>query len=103
MYMKKTRKSLVTILFTAFMFGMLIIPNSTVTGQKLIEPMPVERPVGIFMGQIHGKLLGLIRGMQSANFTPDNVYYGVYNSEGGYNYPLVGSRERNISLNILIF
>lgn len=98
--MKSAKKSLIAIVFAISIISLTVIPSSTVSGQDIVTQMPVVRPEGIYMNQIHGNFLGLIRGMQSANFTPDNVYYGVYNSLGTYSYSITGIRERNISVDI---
>ena len=100
--MKSAKKSLIAIVFAISIISLTVIPSSTVSGQNIVTQMPVARPEGIYMNQIHGNFLGLIRGMQSANFTPDNVYYGVYDSVGAYTYPIAGIRERNISIDIRI-
>jgi hypothetical protein len=80
------------------MLGIVLIPSAAVSNQLANAPIPVSRPDGTLQGLLHRNILGLMRNMDSANFTPDNVYYGVYNSEGGYSYAKKDSVERNISL-----
>ncbi len=82
------------------MLGIVLIPSTAVSSQLTNTPIPVSRPDGTLQGLLHRNILGLMRGMESANFTPDNVYYGVYNSEGGYTYAKKDSVERNIALNL---
>ncbi|MHA1332236.1 MAG: hypothetical protein ACTSR2_14305, partial [Candidatus Hodarchaeales archaeon] len=64
------------------------------------SPMIVSRPQGTYMAQMHKALLWLVSQMKSANFTPNNVFYAVYDNVGSYTYPIVGVRERNISLDL---
>jgi hypothetical protein len=96
----KTKKSMVTILFAIFMLGLVTIPSVATSDQLAITPISVRRPEGTLQDVLHRNLLWLIGSMESADFTPDNVYYGVYNSEGNYTYPLVRSRVQNISVNL---
>ena len=94
----KSRKGLIFLLVIASLFGTTITPSMSTIYQN---PSNVERPRGILLQNMHNGLLWLIRNMRSANFTPDNVFYGVYNSVGSYNYPLQEIRERNVTLNLI--
>jgi len=96
----KIKKSLITIFFAMFLLGLVTIPSVATSDQLVNAPITVKRPDGTLQAELHRNLLWLIRSMESADFTPDNVYYGVYNSEGSYSYPLVGSRVQNISVDV---
>ncbi len=96
----KSKKSWIAITSAIFMLGIVIVPSTAASSQLATSPIPVARPDGTLQGLLHKNILGLIRGMESANFTPDNVYYGVYNSVGGYTYTKQGSVERNITLDL---
>ena len=96
----ETKKSLIATLFAISMLAIVIVPSTTVTGQLVNSPIPVARTDGTLQGLLHRNILGLIREMESANFTPDNVYYGVYNSEGSYSYTKNDTVERNITLDL---
>ncbi len=96
----KIKKSLIAITSAILMLGIVVIPSTAVTTQLSTSPMPVTRPAGSLQNLLHRNILGLMKGMESANFTPDNVYYGVYNSEGGYSYTKQGSAVRNITLDL---
>ena len=93
----KVKKGLFWLLVAASLFGTSIMPS---VGSSNVDmgSIPVERPLGIRMNQMHNRFLWLIRNMQSAGFTPDNVYYGVYDSVGTYTYPIVSEREREVTL-----
>ncbi|MHA2096123.1 MAG: hypothetical protein ACW98F_16010, partial [Candidatus Hodarchaeales archaeon] len=93
-----SKKSLIAVTSAILMLGIVLIPSAAVSNQLANAPIPVSRPDGTLQGLLHRNILGLMRNMDSANFTPDNVYYGVYNSEGGYSYAKKDSVERNISL-----
>ena len=93
------KKPILTFFLAISLLGTMFFPSSAITGNT-ITPLPVDRPVGIMQDQMHSILLGLVRGMESANFTPDNVYYGVYNNVGTYSYNLTRATERNFSLNL---
>jgi hypothetical protein len=96
----KTKKSLIAVTSAMLMLGIVVIPSTAVTTQLSTSPVPVTRPAGSLQNLLHKNILNLMRGMESANFTPDNVYYGVYNSEGGYSYTKEGSVVRNITLDL---
>ncbi|PWI47499.1 hypothetical protein CEE45_11250 [Candidatus Heimdallarchaeota archaeon B3_Heim] len=100
MKIHKSKKSLIAITTAIMMLGIVIIPSTAVSGQLVNTPIPVTRPDGTLQGLLHRNILGLIREMESANFTPDNVYYGAFNSEGSYTYPKKDSVERNITLDL---
>ncbi|MFX1282636.1 MAG: hypothetical protein ACFFB5_03240 [Promethearchaeota archaeon] len=91
----KFKKSLFWFLVAASLFGTSVISS---VGSSSITPIPVERPQGIRMNQMHNRFLWLIRSMQSAGFTPDNVFYGVYDSVGTYSYSIVDEREREVTI-----
>ena len=93
-----SKKSMIAVTSAILMLGIVLIPSTAVSSQLANTPIPVSRPDGTLQGLLHRNILGLMRDMESANFTPDNVYYGVYNSEGGYTYTKKDSVERNISL-----
>ncbi|MHA2237748.1 MAG: hypothetical protein ACXAB2_05160 [Candidatus Hodarchaeales archaeon] len=99
MKIKNKTKPILAVILVSSMLGMMFFPISAIAGE-ITNPIPVDRPVGIMQNQMHSNLIGLLRGMESANFTPDNVYYGVYSNKGSYSYPLSGSNERNVSLNL---
>lgn len=80
-------------------FGTTFI-QSTGTSEGLTDAPPIERPQGTQRERIHNTLLWLIRNMKSANFTPDNVYFGVYNDEGSYSYSVDDVKERNVTLDL---
>jgi len=93
----KLKKILIWFLVAASLFGTSIISG---VGSSSVGSIPVERPQGIKMNQMHNGFLWLIRNLQSAGFTPDNVYYGVYDSIGTYGYPIVGEREREVTITL---
>jgi hypothetical protein len=96
----KIKKSLITIFFAMFLLGLVTIPSVATSDQLVNAPITVRRPDGTLQDQLHRNLLWLIRSMESADFTPDNVYYGVYNSVGSYSYDIEGSREHNLSVDL---
>lgn len=98
MKITKIKKIIIFILFIISIFGMTIFPSS---GTSSEVPISVTRPLGTMQAQIHNAFLWLIKNMQSANFTPDNVYYSVFDNAGSYQYPIKGAREQNISVNLL--
>jgi hypothetical protein len=49
-------------------------------------PLGIERPQGVLASKIGKNFLTFIRGLRSANFTEDNVYYNVNNDVGQYGY-----------------
>jgi len=91
------KKTLIWILVVISLFGTSLIPSVSSTS---VEPLPVERPQGIMLNQMHKRFLWMIRNMQSAEFTPDNVYYGVYDNTGSYSYPIIGEREREVTISL---
>ena len=98
MIKKSIKKGILLILTISVLLGMTWTQSSAT--MESVTPIQIARPQGTQMSQIHKALLWLIANMQSANFTPDNVYYGVYNSIGSYSYPVIGVRERNISVDL---
>ncbi len=91
------KKTLIWLLVVVSLFGTSIIPSIS---SSSVGPPPVERPQGIMLNQMHKGFLWMIRNMQSAEFTPDNVYYGVYDSTGSYSYPIISEREREVTINL---
>ena len=91
------KKTLIWILVVISLFGTSLIPSVSSTS---VVPSPVERPQGIMLNQMHKGFLWMIRNMQSAEFTPDNVYYGVYDNTGSYSYPIIGEREREVTISL---
>ena len=87
---------MIAMLFTIFILGLVSFPSTAVLEPIAGPPISVERPDKLLQPQLHRNLLWLIKNMESADFTPDNVYYGVYDSVGRYSYPIVGSGEQNI-------
>jgi len=96
----RPKTSLFLILFTAVLFGSTVIPSTASSTETTAPPIGVERPQGLFQQIIHKSLLWLIANMDSAGFTPDNVYYGVYDSVGTYTYPIVGEREQEVTIDL---
>jgi hypothetical protein len=92
--MIKTRKSLLLATVCWLLIASAILPSTGVINETIAGPIVPERPQGIMRNQLHSNFLWLIRGMQSANFTPDNVYFDVYNSVGSYEYQVKGVRHR---------
>ncbi|MFX0014851.1 MAG: hypothetical protein ACFFB2_00375 [Promethearchaeota archaeon] len=97
MIKSKNVKVLVWFLIAISLLGTPIIQS---VGTSSVNPISVERPRGIRMDQIHKSFLWLIRNMQSAGFTPNNVFYGVYDSVGTYSYPIVIEREQEITIDL---
>ncbi|MFW9778649.1 MAG: hypothetical protein ACFFE8_07315 [Candidatus Heimdallarchaeota archaeon] len=89
-----TRKGLILAMVCWLLIASAILPSTGTANETTIGPIVPQRPQGIMRTQLHNNLLWLIRGMQSANFTPDNVYFDVYNSVGSYEYPIGGVRTR---------
>ncbi|WP_455139619.1 hypothetical protein [Candidatus Hodarchaeum mangrovi] len=98
MIKKSIKKGLLFIFTISVLLGMTWTQSTA--DMEAITPIQIARPQGTQMMQMHKALLWLVANMQSANFTPDNVYYGVYNSVGSYSYPVIGVRERNITLDL---
>ncbi|MFW9854222.1 MAG: hypothetical protein ACFFFG_04150 [Candidatus Thorarchaeota archaeon] len=92
--MSKTQKSLILATMCWLLIASAILPSTGTISQTKTGPIVPERPQGIMRTQLHSNLLWLIHGMQSANFTPDNVYFDVYNSVGSYEYQVTGVRTR---------
>ncbi len=98
MFKTKIKKVTLFSLFIISIFSISVVPGVATTSDV---PISVARPLGTMQTQIHNGFLWLIRNMQSANFTPDNVYFGVYDNTGSYQYPIKGEREQNITLSLL--
>ena len=92
-----SKKTLIWILVVVSLSGTSIIPSVSTAS---VGPLPIERPQGIMLNQMHKGFLWMIRNMQSAEFTPDNVYYGVYDNTGSYSYPISGVREREVTMSL---
>ncbi|MFX1515906.1 MAG: hypothetical protein ACFFC6_06325 [Promethearchaeota archaeon] len=92
-----SKKTLIWILVVVSISGTSIIPS---VSSSSVEPSPIERPQGIMLDQMHKGFLWMIRNMQSAEFTPDNVYYGVYDNTGSYSYPIIGEREQEVTISL---
>ncbi|MFX0122755.1 MAG: hypothetical protein ACFFAE_03900 [Candidatus Hodarchaeota archaeon] len=95
----KVKKGLLYLLLVVLLFGTTIM-QGVGTSEEETGPIPIERPQGIMLQNTHNRFLWLIRNMKSANFTPDNVYFGVYDNVGSFNYPIVGERIRNVTLEL---
>ncbi|MFX1508142.1 MAG: hypothetical protein ACFFDC_18815 [Promethearchaeota archaeon] len=91
------KKTLIWLLVIISLFGTSLIPS---VSSSSAVPSPIERPQGIMLNQMHKGFLWMIRNMQSAEFTPDNVYYGVYDNTGSYSYPIIGEREREVTISL---
>ncbi|MFW9906285.1 MAG: hypothetical protein ACFFFH_18335 [Candidatus Thorarchaeota archaeon] len=91
------KKTLIWILVVISLFGTSLTPS---VSSSSAGPSPIERPQGIMLNQMHKGFLWMIRNMQSAGFTPDNVYYGVYDNTGSYSYPIIGEREREVTISL---
>ncbi|MFX0208557.1 MAG: hypothetical protein ACFFDT_21425, partial [Candidatus Hodarchaeota archaeon] len=91
------KKTLIWLLVIISLFGTSLIPS---VSSSSAVPSPIERPQGIMLNQMHKQFLWMIRNMQSAEFTPDNVYYGVYDNTGSYSYPIIGEREREVTISL---
>jgi hypothetical protein len=100
MNIQKIKKSMIAMLFTIFILGLVSFPSTAVLEPSMNAPIPIERPNNLLQPQLHRNLLWLIKNMESADFTPDNVYYGVYNNVGSYSYPIVGTGEQNIPVKL---
>ncbi|MHA2166996.1 MAG: hypothetical protein ACXAAT_14140, partial [Candidatus Hodarchaeales archaeon] len=75
MNIQKIKKSMIAMLFTIFILGLVSFPSTAVLEPSMNAPIPVERPDKLLQPQLHRNLLWLIKNMESADFTPDNVYY----------------------------
>ena len=100
MNIHKIKKSMIAMLFTIFILSLISFPSTAVIEPSANPPISVRRPDELLQPELHRNLLWLIQNMESADFTPDNVYYGVYNNEGSYSYPIVGSGEQNITVDL---
>lgn len=100
MMISKLRKSVFSLLVISIFIGITISSASGVSDDANISPIRIVRPDGPIMQILHNGFLQMIRDMESANFTPDNVYYGLYDNVGSYEYPIVGNNERNITVNL---
>ncbi len=100
--MNKIKKPLIGSLIAFTLVNMIFLQGTVVSGTVISGPINVLRPQGTLEGQFRNNMLWLIRNMNSANFTPDNVYYGIYDSTGNYNYPVNRADKRNISLDLTI-
>ncbi|MHA1541406.1 MAG: hypothetical protein ACTSQH_00345, partial [Candidatus Hodarchaeales archaeon] len=88
-------------LFTIFILSLVSFPSTAVIEPSVNPPISVRKPEDeLLQPELHRNLLWLIKNMESADFTPDNVYYGVYNNVGSYSYRIVGSGIQNIPVNL---
>ncbi|MFX0210419.1 MAG: hypothetical protein ACFFDT_30850, partial [Candidatus Hodarchaeota archaeon] len=88
------------ILVTVVLFGSTVNPSTASSTETNILPIGIERPQGLFQQTMHKAFLWLIANMESAGFTPDNVYYGVYDNVGTYTYDIEGVREQNVTIDL---
>lgn len=100
MMINKLKKGVLSFFIISIFIGITISSVSGVSDDITISPIGIARPDGPMMQILHNGFLKMIRDMDSANFTPDNVYYGVYDNVGSYKYPIVGNNERNITVNL---
>ncbi len=100
MIANNVKKSVISLLIISIFTGMTVISVSGTNYDINSSPIGVIRPSGPMMQLMHNRFLWMIRNMESANFTPDNVYYGLYDSVGSYTYPMIGNTERNISVDL---
>lgn len=100
MMITKLKKGILSFFIISIFMGITISSASGVGDDVSISPIGISRPDGPMMQILHNGFLKMIRDMDSANFTPDNVYYGVYDNVGSYKYPIAGNNERNITVNL---
>ena len=100
MMITKLKKGILSFVIISIFMGITISSASGVEDDVNISPIGVARPDGPMMQILHNGFLKMIQDMDSANFTPDNVYYGVYDNVGSYKYPIAGNNERNITINL---
>ncbi|MHA1966767.1 MAG: Heimdall-CTERM domain-containing surface protein [Candidatus Hodarchaeales archaeon] len=103
MITNKIRKTILLLITISIFAGLTLSSASGVTDGTNVSPIRVSRPSGPMMQILHNGFLGMIRNMESANFTPDNVYYGTYDNVGSYTYSIVRNNERNFSVNLSSF
>ncbi|MFX0171689.1 MAG: hypothetical protein ACFE9L_07205 [Candidatus Hodarchaeota archaeon] len=92
--------NLLFVLVTVVLFGATVNPSTASSTGTNILPIGIERPQGLFQQTLHKAFLWLIANMESAGFTPDNVYYGVYDNVGTYTYNIEGVREQEVTIDL---
>ncbi|MFX0186004.1 MAG: hypothetical protein ACFE95_23210 [Candidatus Hodarchaeota archaeon] len=96
----RPKTSFFLIIFTVILFGLTVNPNTASSTGTSTPPIGVQRPQGLFQQALHQAFLWLVTNMESAGFTPDNVYYGVYDNVGTYTYPIVGAGEQEMTIDL---